>query len=44
VSSPDSFSTSSLKGFIQRFGAKITMVIFDSILAGKRVLFSGDTK
>jgi hypothetical protein len=37
-------ATSSLQKFVQKFGAKITMVIYDSILAGKRILFSGDTK
>ena len=41
---PDLLGTSSLSKFVQKFGGRITMVIYDSILAGKRILFSGDTK
>ena len=38
----DHLATTSLQQFIQRFGSKV-MLLYDSVLAGKRILFSGDT-
>ena len=40
----DTVVTTSIFSMIQRFGVSFIMVIYDSILAGKRILISGDTK
>jgi hypothetical protein len=36
--------TTSIFNLIQRFGVNVIMVIFDSLLAGKRIVIAGDTK
>ena len=40
----DNLATTSIKNFVIKFGLTTTMLIYDSLLAGKRILFSGDTK
>jgi hypothetical protein len=40
----DHQATVSLHKLIQKLGAKTTMLLYDSLLSGKRILISGDTK
>ena len=40
----DHQATVSLHKLIQKLGAKTTLLLYDSLLSGKRILISGDTK
>ena len=40
----DHQATASLHKMIQKLGAKTTMILYDSLISGKRILISGDTR